>query len=726
MAQQLYSQEDGVVAFNIPARNSLRFNRPFINPTFSFVRQQNKYVSFNNKREWVQFNNAPQTYLLSYSGRFQENIGAGVSLFQQKYGVLTTFGGVLNFAYNAILDRYNNLTFGINLGFYKSGINEGSVVTNSSNNSDPSLNNFPSNSIITINPGINYGTEFLDFGVSIKNLVSYNFISSKLIEENPEQGIQGHVMYTGYLNSRSFFDESRFTTLISSEFKKEETIVSAMFMLMVPKGVWAQAGYNSLYALSAGIGLNISSQVAIEYNYEKGVGGFSNFGNSHDITLAYKFKNNERYDYNGDDEEKALIISSKMKRRNVTKRRHSSKTQTPRKPKPVEIKKNNDNTDKLVKTKAQKDQASIAKAVRIKAEAQAKAKREADAKAKVAEAAQASIAEAARIKAEAEAKAKREADAKIKALQKEQAKLAENKKNTAQKEVQISEIVLDEVLIAFKKSIELSKNIQQDLLDKLNKKVTGKQQDLDDLKKENDLSEKGITSAPKTFKSISAENAEIESLKLKIDNSIEIGKAKITEIQNLHKKRSNKNKNDAISKTYINTIQTLKSEQQQAENIKQNLISKLSDIKIATDFERRRRIKRAAYDNDDDRYNNDKKTLERLKQSTSPSLEILTKEDFDYGEELNNIQIVKGVNNTKNGYYLVVAVHNSVTKRDEFLKKAIAAGENDINFFFDVNTNKYYIYCDKFDDISKAKSKLDANKGNKPFNSKMNIVKIKN
>ena len=115
MTQQLYSQEDGVVAFKIPVRNSLKFNRHFINPTFSFVR--------------------------------------------------------------------------------------GNVITNFP---DASLDNFPSNSIITINPGINYGTAFLDFGVSINNLVSYNLTTSKMIEDNPEQSVQGHIMYTGYLNSRGF------------------------------------------------------------------------------------------------------------------------------------------------------------------------------------------------------------------------------------------------------------------------------------------------------------------------------------------------------------------------------------------------------------------------------------------------------------------------------------------------------------------------------------------
>jgi type IX secretion system PorP/SprF family membrane protein len=169
ITQQFHSQEDGVVAFNLPVRSSLKFNRYAINPTFSFVREQNKYISFTNKRQWAQFDNAPQAYLFSYSGRLKENIGVGLGVFQQDYGVLTTFGAVLNFAYNATLNTDSNLTFGMNLGFYKSGINEGKVITNFP---DSSLENISSNSLLTINPGINYGTEFIDFGVSINNLVS--------------------------------------------------------------------------------------------------------------------------------------------------------------------------------------------------------------------------------------------------------------------------------------------------------------------------------------------------------------------------------------------------------------------------------------------------------------------------------------------------------------------------------------------------------------------------
>ncbi len=177
--QIIFSQEDGVVAFTLPIRNSLKFNKYIINPTFSFVKEQSPALSFYNKKQGVQFDNAPQTYFFSYSGRFLENEGASLGFFQQDYGVLTTFGAVANFAHNISFQEDSNLTFGLNLGFYKSGLNKGKVI---SNYADPSLENIPSNSLFTVNPGINYGNAFFDFGLSVNNLVLYNLKTSKIID----------------------------------------------------------------------------------------------------------------------------------------------------------------------------------------------------------------------------------------------------------------------------------------------------------------------------------------------------------------------------------------------------------------------------------------------------------------------------------------------------------------------------------------------------------------
>ena len=749
-AHQLSSQEDGVVALELPVRNSLKFNRFVVNPTFSFVKEDYRYVSFTNKRQWVQFDDAPQTYLFSYSGKVRENIGAGIGLFQQNYGVLTTFGGVLNFAYNVTLNNDSDLTFGMNLGFYKSGLNDGKVVTNFP---DPSLDNIPSNFIFTVNPGINYGTEFFDFGLSVNNAVAYNLKTSEIIEDNPEQGIQAHVMYTGYMNTRGFFDQSKFSTLVRSEFKKDKTVVSGVAMVSVPKGIWAQAGYNTLYGMSAGIGLNITKEIAIEYNYENAVGDLSNLGNSHEFTIAYRFKKTERRSYFDDNEEQALFTSSRKSRRILA-------SQAPqRKPRPetnanlieaneVEtnapaivseaVAENNDTElseeNQVNPELVEKTQEELAEEIRLKEEEEARLIAEQEE--------QERFAEEERVKAEQQEQERLAEEARIKEEQEAQEKLAEEERLAeearlkAEEEARIRTEEMDEIILSapgdenaksMNDLIQLTENSkieQQQLLIRLQEKVDVKQQDLDDLKEENDLSEQGIFLEPKPFKSISAENRIIAAIQSDLDNLINSQESQISELERLYDARLRENpEDDSANQFYLRKIQELKSIQSEAIQRKENLTSNLETIEEATEVERKRRISRAAYSNEEARYQKDRATLNYIKQNTLVSNTPLKPENFDSGEVLENIQILKGVNNVEEGYYVVIAVHTDMGKRDDFLRNAVAAGQENIDFFFDVNTSKYYIYYEKFNNLNAANQALEE-KGSEPYNSNMSMVKI--
>ncbi|MDI5894164.1 PorP/SprF family type IX secretion system membrane protein [Flavobacterium algoritolerans] len=904
----LYAQEDGVVSFNLPVRNSLKFNRFLINPTFSFVREQSTIVSFYNKRQWVQFDNAPQTYLVSYSGRFRENEGISVGLFQQNYGVLTTFGAVANFAHNVMFQEDSNLTFGMNVGFYKSGLDKGKVITNYP---DPSLESIPSNALITVNPGINYGTAFLDFGLSINNLILYNLKTSKVVEDDPEQSIQAHIMHTGYLDTYGFFDKSKFSALLKTEVKKDKTVVSGLMMFAIPKGIWAQAGYNSVYGISGGLGLNITPKISLEYNFEKGMGNLSNFGSSHEIVFAYKFKSSSYY--YGDDEEEGAIISPTEVRKSVPAKESSilspedaqklkelklalaaqkeerrlqklkeiadaaakakadslnqtklaadakakadalakaklaadakakadalakAKIATDTKPKPdalaqaklaadakakadalaqaklaadakakadalaqakiaadakakadalAQAKLDTDNkakadalaqaklaadakakadalaqaklaadnkakADALAQAKLDTDnkakadalaQAKLDADAKAKADALAQAKLDADNKAKADALAQAKLAADAKAKADALAQAKLDADNKAKADALAQAKLAADDKVKADALAQAKLDAENKAKLAatpkdattksmddLSKLVEESKNTQQQLLMRLGETVANKEKDLKELKEENDLSEKGIFKEPKPFKSVSAENNALEALKLELVEVNKTQTVKIRELENLYKERLKKvpNKDDETNQYYLKAIETLKQEQLKVLQSNTNLIASLEKIKTDTEIEKKRRIKRAGFENDQSRYLKDKATLSLIKEKTAFSSVPLKAEDFDSGDEQSTMQILKNIKNVESGYYLVVAVHDNVAKRDEFLTKAVAAGQTNIDFFYDINTSKYFIYYNKFDNIEEAKKALES-KGSKPYNGKMSLAKIEN
>ncbi len=788
LLQAVCAQEgDGVVALNLPIRNSLTFNRYLINPTFSFVREQTKFISITNKREWVQFNDAPQSYIANYGGRFKENIGAGLSLFQQNYGVLTTFGGVLNFAYNVQVSRGSNLTFGLNVGAYQSGINTSNVVVNFE---DPALQNVPQNFLLTVNPGINFGTEFFDFGVAVNNLALYNFESSELLQDNPEQGIQAHVMYTGYMQSRGFFDNSKFSGLLRSEFYKDETILSGIAMLTVPKGIWAQVGYNSVFGASAGVGLNITEHIAAEYNYERAIGDLSAFGPSHEITLAYRFSPNRRLRYSNDDEVAGLISTDKRRgyrrRANTSKTSRTAQKSTPQpnsqkvEPKKVSVAAANTEAEAKAAEELKRAQAAQEKAkqeaeakaqaeARQKAEAQAqaeaqrlaeeKARQEAEAKAQaeVQRLAEEKARQEAEAKAQAEAqrlaeeKARQEAEAKAQAeaqrLAEEKARKDAEAKALAAAELQQDSttkkdsIVVDVATLIEESSDERTKQMlnietetkassveQASLLRELDSMVMVKDADLKALKQENDLSEQGIAVQPRPFKSITAENQRLQAIQTDLDALIESRSQKIEELEELYEETiiGDTLTNDVVLLYYKKEIRRLKSEQLKALDTKARLESQLKDIRVATEFERRRRIKRAAFDNEEERYRQDRAALKNIKETTTVSNSGVSINEFDFGEELgNNIKILKNISNTPDGYYLILAVHSDVEKRNEFVTKVVASGNKNIDFFYDVNTSKYYIYSKKVNDINNARQELNT-RGNQPYNSKMSIVKIEN
>ncbi|MCX7547300.1 PorP/SprF family type IX secretion system membrane protein [Xanthomarina sp. F1114] len=862
-----FSQEDGVVSLAIPVRSSLKFNRYIINPTFSFVREQNTYINITNKREWGQFDDAPQTYLINYSGRFKENIGVGVGLFQQNHGVLTTFGGLVNLAYNAQLQTDSNLTFGLNIGFYKSSINDGKVVVNQP---DPSLDNIPNNMVLSVSPGINYGLVFFDFGLSVNNLVQYNFKSSELLKKDPQQSIQAHLMYTGYMSSRGFFDESKFSALVKSEFEKDQTIFSGIAMLMVPKGIWAQAGYNSVYGFTGGLGINITKQIAVEYNYEKAVGDLSTFGASHEFTLAYKFESRDKYYYSGDDREEALLMKDKKRkpgistkpkmsaeeRAQVTEERARERAAAQeqarlaaeeraqaRKSAQEAAQLNSEEKAKAITeaqtvaaTQAEAAEAQANEEARLAAEAAAQAQANEEARLAVEAAAQAQANEEARLAAEAAAQAQAEEEARLvaeaaaqaqaeeearlaaeaaaqaqaneearlaaeaaaqaqaneearlaaeaaaqaqadeearlaaeaaaQAQADEEARLAAEAAAQAQAEEEarlvaeaaaqaqaneearlaaeaaaIAQAVpvqpdvqvtqkdeLAKSMFALTESTKESKEQQEELLQRFDDVIAIKDQDLKDLREENDLSEQGIYLEPKPFKSITAENRALAALRADLDRAMEERSKTIKELEELYIQRIQKgsNKNDATSKYYLETIKGIREEQKQSEKVKARLVSTLETINVQTEIERKRRIKRAQYDNEKDRYIKDRTALERIIESTPISSETLTAEDFDFGEkQTSNVQILKGVQNVENGFYMIIAVHNNAKDRDAFLEKVVSTGQKNINFFFDVNSSKYFIYYQKFDYVEEAMNKLQT-KGDKPYNGNMSVVKIEN
>ena len=954
---------DGVMSFDVPAKNSLKFNKFLINPTFSFVREDESFVSFLNKRQWSGFENAPQAYFFSYSGKFRDQNGIGFGLFQRNFGVLSSFGAVANLARNVELNNDSNFSFGVNLAYVNSGLNSGKVVV--IDPSDPSLTNIPKNSSISINPGLNYNSGFFDFGITGNNIFYYNF-NNGVISDDPTKGIGTHIMYTGYMDGYGILERAKFTALAKADIAKENTVFSGSLLFNAPKGFWAQAGYNTVYGASAGLGLILAKKISLGYTVEKGFGNFSNFGLSHEITLAYKVKGYGEYEdakpivkatkktnpatkpvavkkkspaelYKErqaalaakQQQEKDRLAAEKLKREAAlaeakakaeaaarlkaeqekllalqgkqnaeakakaeaearlkaeadkakalaeADRLRKEKAASQAKAEADRLAREKAEADRLAREKATADaKAKADEAARLKAEAdkakadaeaaQAKAeadrlarekaeadriakdKAAADAKAKADEAARlkaeadkakadaaaqakaeadrlarekadadriakekaaadakAKADEAARLKAEAdkakadaaaqakaeadriarekaeadrlakekataEAKAKADEAARLKAeadkakadaaaqakaeadriarekaeadrLAKEKATAEAKAKADAEAErlrkeaeekarLEAQKTAEDKELDNLSQVIDDSKKNQLESVTKFKSLVDSKEKELLDMRKANDDSEKGIITEQKEveFQSAAIANRAIESLKSEINLNAAAQSKFINEYKTLAAERLKKvpNKNDLVNQNYAKTIEKLEIEKAQTDKQNADLLARLEKIKVETEIEKKRRIKRATFDSNDAKYQKDRATLAQIKASTSPTGQVFSPTDFNYGDDDQaNMQIVKNVDKLSPGFYMVLAAHKDEAKRDEFIRKAIQAGQTNIDFFYNVNNSTYYIYTNQYSEIEAATKALES-KGNKPYNGKMVIIKV--
>ncbi|WP_052467618.1 PorP/SprF family type IX secretion system membrane protein [Flavobacterium psychrophilum] len=848
-----HAQTGGVVSFDVPAKNSLKFNKFLINPTFSFVREDESFVSMYNKRQFSGLENAPQAYFASYSGKFREDNAIGFGLFQRNYGVLTTFGIVGNFARNVELSNNSNFTFGLNLAYINSGLNTGKIVTGEA---EPLLQTVPKNSLVTINPGLNYSTGFIDFGIAANNIFTYNFSGSDLVSDDPAKSFVGHVMYTGYLyNNSGLFENGKFSMIVKGEAAKEKTIFSTNLLLNAPKAGWVQAGYNSLYGISAGIGFTVAKKLSIGYTLEKGIGNLSNLGLSHEITLAYKLKGYGDFeDYKpivkatkktnpgtknatvnkktpadlqkeraealalktekdkaraeaekvrkakelADAKEKAEVLAALRKAQAdkllALQGKDKAVLEAERQRKLKEAADSRANNANAARLKAEQDKANaLAESQRLrneKAAADAKAKTDAqrlrtekaiadakalaDAKSQARTNAAKALADAANAKAEAErlrkekadadakaladAKAQADADAKALADAKAQAKSEADKLKANQAEAERlrkekadadAKALADETTERLRKEadakakideakttedkeldnlsqvLEDSKKNQKQSLSRLDSITKAKDNELKELRRVNDLSDKGIVSEAKDFQNTSAANRALESLKSEIAESSKNQNNFIKEFETLTNERLKKvpNRNDIVNQSNLKSLEKLKLDKLNSDKQNADLLTKLETIKAETVIEKSRRIKRAQFDSDDAKYQKDRETLKEIKTSTAPTGQTYKPTDFDFGEEQAGTQIIKNNDNIPEGYYIVIAIHKDVAKRDAFVKKAIQAGQKDIDFFYNASNGNYYIYYDRQNQIQEATTAMES-KGSKPYNGKMVIVKV--
>jgi type IX secretion system PorP/SprF family membrane protein len=284
------AQDAPVLTFNIPYQNNLMYNRFLMNPAFSFVRENNTYLSLYHRNQWVQFDDSPKVYLLTYTGKFSDKAGMAFGLYKQNIGVISNFGGIANYSYNVRLMEKMDLTLGFNVVYYNSGVDKNRAITGQP---DPIIIEMQSNSMVSIKPGFNLNYKEFDLGFYMENFVDYDFRSNGMAKAYTNKTYSGHLMYTyKMLTMKNLFENGELKATLRAKSSEEYGFgISSSLLVNFPRMGWVQAGVDDFYGIGIGLGFHFTKRLSLGYTYETTVKeGLSNLGPSHEITMVFAIR----------------------------------------------------------------------------------------------------------------------------------------------------------------------------------------------------------------------------------------------------------------------------------------------------------------------------------------------------------------------------------------------------------------------------------------------------
>ncbi|WP_299679791.1 PorP/SprF family type IX secretion system membrane protein [uncultured Tenacibaculum sp.] len=280
-AQTSIASEDSYNGFS--SRSFMKFNNFMTVPTFSLLHRETSTIEAISRSSNIDFEDASRLHILSYSGKMQPNVGAGIAVFQQEIGVFKDFGAMANYAYQINLSEKTSLTFGFNFFYSRRSLDEPRVLTNTP---EPLINNYQDRPVVVFQPAATVSFGNFDVGLFFENLGDFNLKSSEFVTEFGDKTISAHAAYTHRLqNTSGLFSGTTIRGLgIGRRAKVDGFSYAATVLADLPKVGWLKVGYDKLFGLNAGFGINLNKRLSIGFTYEKQ----QNLSGTNEVGLIYR------------------------------------------------------------------------------------------------------------------------------------------------------------------------------------------------------------------------------------------------------------------------------------------------------------------------------------------------------------------------------------------------------------------------------------------------------
>lgn len=241
--------QEVVLPTDFRQQNLTEYNSSLINPAYSLDRNNPSSVALWTRWQWQSYDGDPTTLFLNYTARLNDVSAAGVGFFQHNTGIFLNTGAALNYAHTIELSDGVILGAGLNVfAFQQKLADDRFFVPN------PIQTTAENDFILQMAPGVNLSIDRFNIGLVSENLFDYNFTSNERNTSPEDRMFQTLVSYDFPVSVLSTDDNSVLRPMLYYKTIPGLDNQIGLTTLLTTDKYWAQAGYNSFYGFSGGVG----------------------------------------------------------------------------------------------------------------------------------------------------------------------------------------------------------------------------------------------------------------------------------------------------------------------------------------------------------------------------------------------------------------------------------------------------------------------------------------
>ena len=290
LASLVVSSQQAELPTDFRQHTLTQYNSSIVNPVFSLDRNNPQSFSVWSRWQWQSIDGNPTSLFSNYNRSINEKSAFGLTFFQHNTGVFFNTGGAANYAYEIKFNSKVRLSLGTNIYVYNR------KLANNLTANDLQVLGLPllgTDLILQAAPGMNLAIKNFSLSLTSENLIDYNLDDKEIVTD---------------LSNKSMFVMASYDFPVRSA-DSTAYIRPAVYMKTIPgfdkqiggnlvlskEKYWLQAGYNTYYGTSAGIGTTLFDRLSVGGVVEFGAGSSQEINDlTFEIVASYFMGNTEK------------------------------------------------------------------------------------------------------------------------------------------------------------------------------------------------------------------------------------------------------------------------------------------------------------------------------------------------------------------------------------------------------------------------------------------------